>query len=449
MHKIYFTAFSLKKGIASSIKMNEVNIDFTGNGGSGGNGNDTNPDNNNSNGNNAPDINGNEPDPDINNQNGNDPNNGVNPQNNSNNNSNDNNSSTGRLESGSTLQVGDDTYTVDDKGNVVDKDGNIFKESKDVDEWLKSFEIDNQDDNSTLSIDTIKAALDTEITDENGNPVEFENTPEGVKSYINNVIELKSNEIREATVNKLFNDNPIVKQFVDYLLVNNGDYRGFGQRADRSGIVVDEKNESQQEAIIKAAAAEFGNTTLNDTYIKYLKDNGALYDEAKAQLKNLQDADKYRIEQESAEAREIEAQQQAESQAYWTNVKKVIDGRNIGGYKLPDTFVRTVNGQKTTATPDDFFAYLYEPLVDEDGVSATAFEREESALSDEDYLNSQLLNAWLLFSHGTYKDLVDMAIREENVKTLKLKAKENNTRGTIKITKPSKKTTGIDNIVFD
>lgn len=88
-------------------------------------------------------------------------------------------------------------------------------------------------------------------------------------------------------------------------------------------------------------------------------------------------------------------------------------------------------------------------MVDEDGVSATAFEREESALSDEDYLNSQLLNAWLLFSHGTYKDLVDMAIREENVKTLKLKAKENNTRGTIKITKPSKKTTGIDNIVFD
>lgn len=449
MHKIYFKAFSLKEGITSSIKMDEVNIDFTGNGGSGGNGNNANPDTNNNPSNNAPDINGQEPDPDINNQNGNEPDNKGNEPDDKGNGNNANNPSTGRLESGSTLQVGDDTYTVDDKGNVVDKDGNIFKESKDVDEWLKSFEIDNQDNDSTLSIDTIKAALDTEITDENGKPVEFENTPEGVKSYINNVIELKSNEIREATINKLFNDNPIVKQFVDYLLVNNGDYRGFGQRADRSGITVDEKNESQQEAIIKAAAAEFGNTTLNDTYIKYLKDNGALYDEAKAQLKNLQDADKYRLEQESAKAREIEAQQQAEAQAYWTNVKKVIDGRNIGGYKLPDTFVRTVNGQKTTATPDDFFAYLYEPLVDEDGVSATAFEREESALSDEDYLNSQLLNAWLLFSHGTYKDLVDMAIREENVKTLKLKAKENNNRGTIKITKPSKKTTGIDNIVFD
>lgn len=449
MHKLYFNAFALVKGINKSIKMDAVNIDFTGNGGSGGNGNSTNPDNNVNLNNNAPDINGDDTNPDINNQNENNSNNEGDNTNANGDEKNTTNSSTGRLESGSTLQVGDDTYTVDDKGNVVDKDGNIFKESKDVEEWLKSFEIDNSNDDSTINIDTIKSALDTEITDENGNPVEFDNTPEGVKSYVNNVIELKSNEIREATINKLFNDNPVVKQFIDYLLVNNGDYRGFGQRPDRSGITVDENNESQQEAIIKAAAAEFGNTTLNDTYIKYLKDNGALYDEAKAQLKNLQDADKYRLEQESAQAREVEAQQKAEAQAYWTNVKKVIDGRNIGGYKLPDTFVRTINGQKTTATPDDFFAYLYEPLVDEDGVSATAFEREENALSDEDYLNRQLLSAWLLFSHGTYKDLVDMAVREENVKTLKLKAKENNTRGTIKITKPSKKTTGIDNIVFD
>ncbi len=452
MHKVYFKAFAICKGSISKAKCEAFeNIDFTGNGGGGtsdpSNGGEGNPANEND-PKNSPDINDNNSNNDINNGDNKD-NSDNNPDNNNPDKDKDNNpdnSSTGKLEEGSTLQIGDDTYTVDKDGNVIDKDGNVFKEAKDVDEWIKSFDLDNTDD--TITIDTIKAALDTEITDENGNPVEFENTPEGVKSYVDKVIELKSNDIQQAAVNKIFNDNPILRQFVDYLTVNNGDYRGFGERPDRSNITIDPENQSQQEAIIKVAAAEFGNTTLNDSYIKYLKDNDALFDEAKLQLKNLQEADKYRLEQESARAREIEAEQQAQAKAYWDNVKQVIDGRNIGGYKLPDTFIRTINGQKTTATPDDFFAYLYKGTVDENGIFTTEFQREQNALSDEDFLNRQLLDAWLLFSHGSYKDLVDMAVREENVKTLKLRAKENNTRGTIKITKPTKKSNSIDDIIL-
>ena len=40
------------------------------------------------------------------------------------------------LEAGSSLEIGDEKYTVDDKGNVLDANGNIYKEAKDVQEWI-------------------------------------------------------------------------------------------------------------------------------------------------------------------------------------------------------------------------------------------------------------------------------------------------------------------------
>ena len=219
----------------------------------------------------------------------------------------DNNPSTGELEEGTNIELDGVTYTVDKDGNVVDADGKIFKEAKDVQEWLKTFNVDNQNpEDKELSIASIQKAIGEEIVDEKGQPVEFTNDVEGVKSYIDNVIALRSNELQQAAVNKVFNDNPILAQFANYLAVN-GSPKGFGEMPDRSGIKLDANNEEQQIAIIKAAAEEFGNTTLNDNYIKYLKDGGGLYDEAKLQLQNLQNADKQRNEEY---ARRAEAQRQ-------------------------------------------------------------------------------------------------------------------------------------------
>lgn len=361
----------------------------------------------------------------------------------------DGNTSTGGLEVGTEFDFEGNRYKVAENGDIVDKDGKVFKAAANVEEWMKTLDVDDKGDDKTLSIDSIKEAIGTNITDENGKPVEFDNTPEGISNYVNSVIELKSNEIRQATINKFLTDNPVVTQFVNYLAVNNGDPRGFGELPDRSGIVVDENNEDQQIAIIKAAAAEFGNSSLNDTYIKYLKDSGALVDEAKAQLANLQAADKQRNEDmavQAAHQRELEEQQFIE---YWTNIKNVIDKRVIGKFKLPDTFVRNVDGQKYTVTPDDFFKYLYQTSPDKDGNYSTDYERALGSRSEEEAINNELLNAWLMFTGGTVEDLVNMAIREKEVKTLKLKAKENNGRGTIRIVKPAKQKSTIDDVILN
>lgn len=346
----------------------------------------------------------------------------------------DDNSSTGELEVGTELEFDGATYTVAENGDIVDKDGNVFKEAKDVKAWLNE---NNIEDDSPLSINAVQEAVGISVTDEAGNPVEFTNDAAGVKGYVDAVINLRSAELQQGAVNKLFADNPMLKQFVDYTLLNGGDPRGFGEIPDRSGIQLDKDNEAQLEAVIKMAAREFGNNSLNDNYIKYLKASGGLYDEAKSQLAALVQKDQnYRKEiQQRAEA--ARQQEQQELNQYWNNVNQAIQNRNINGYVIPETFVKEVNGQKITYTPSDFFNYLSRAVeTDGNGNVMTGYQRDLNKLSDEEVLNRELLDAWLMFTGGSYKDLVDMATKEEKVKKLLIKSKQQRSSHTVKINKP-------------
>lgn len=356
-------------------------------------------------------------------------------QNNEGSNSNDADSSTGELTEGDSIEFEGVTYTVDATGNLVDDKGNIFKEAKDVKSWISSMDVSNDQNDSDFNLNSIQEALGITVTDDKGNPVEFTNDAEGVKSYINSVIDLKSKDIQTATINKLFADNPLLKEFTDYVQLT-GSPQGFGELPDRSGIEIDKNNINQQEAIIRMAAQEFGNKSLNENYIKYLKDSGGLYDEAKQQLAAL-------VEKDAAMRKDIEEQAEANRQAeqarineYWQNVSKVIEGRVIAGYKLPESFTKEVNGQKVVYTPNDFYNYLNKAIEqDADGNIVTGYQRDLSKLTDEEYLNRELLDAWLMFTGGTYKDLIDMAVKEDNVRKLKIKSKEQRTAKSIKVIK--------------
>ena len=362
-------------------------------------------------------------------------------------NTDDTTSSTGELNPGDSLDVDGTTYTVAENGDIVDKDGNVFKEAKDVSEWLKSVDVEDDNEDSNLTVSSIQEALGVTITDENGKPVEFTNDAAGIKSYVDSVISLKSKELQEAAVNRLYQDNPLLKQFQDYVQLT-GTPRGFGEIPDRSGIELDKDNEQQLVAVIRMAAQEFGNKSLNDNYIKYLRDSGGLYDEARVQLENLvkKDTDyRKQIETRAREQREAEAKA---TEDYWNNVRKVVDGRNIGGYRIPESFTKEINGKKTVITPKDFYDFLSRPIQTEDGQRMTGYQHALSKLSDEQYLNREILDAWLMFTGGTYKDLIDMAVKEEEVRKLRIKSKEQRSTKTVKVIKNPANKSSIDDIVL-
>ncbi|MGN1299837.1 MAG: hypothetical protein ACI4VC_00605 [Clostridia bacterium] len=361
---------------------------------------------------------------------------------------NDDNSSTGELNVGDQLEVDGITYTVAQNGDLVDDKGNVFKEAKDVADWLKSVNVENDEPDSSITLASIQESLGVTITDENGKPVSFTDDAAGVKAYVDSVIELRSNELQQAAINRLYSDNPLLKQFQDYVQLN-GTPRGFGEIPDRSGIKLDKDNEQQLVAVIKMAAQEFGNKSLNDNYIKYLRDSGGLYDEARNQLEALVDKDKaYRkdIETKAAEQRKQEAD---DLKNYWEKVNNIINGRVINGYKIPDSFTKEVDGKKIVITPNDFFNYLSNANVDGDnGKKLTAYQRDLANLTDDEFMAREMLDAWLMFTGGTYKDLIDMAVKEDQVRKLVVRSKENRSAKSIKIVKKQNGKTSIDDIIL-
>lgn len=345
------------------------------------------------------------------------------------------------LEAGISIEVGEDTYTVDEKGNLLDKNGNIFKEAKDVKSWLNEFENVTDTDKDSISIETIQEAVGVQITDDNDKPVEFENNPEGIKAYIDAVIETAKEEHFETAVNTLYQKYPILNDVLNYYIANGNSLEGFGEVPDRSGITIDDSNEAQQEAIIRTAWEEQGRKGDVESYIAYLKSSGTLLATAKEELVGLQEADEqYRKNiEEEAEYKEAERLQRLEN--YWNGVHDVIKNRTIAGYQIPESIIINRNGQKLSVTPEDFFNYIYR--VDKDGKSA--YERDLATETPESRRDDEILRAYLKFVGGNYSNLVDMAINKEKVNRLKLKAKERNT-STVRINKPKTNTNKGTNI---
>ena len=335
-----------------------------------------------------------------------------------------------KLEEGTTLEIGDAKYTVDKDGNVVDSNGNIFKEASQVSEWMKEFE-NVEETTSDISIDSIKAAIGIEITDDNDKPIVFDNTVEGIKSYIDSVIETSKQEHYDTAINTLYQKYPIVKDVINYYVANGNSLEGFGQVPDRSGIEIDENNEAQQEQIIRTAWSERKQRGDVNSYINYLKSSGTLLATAKEELDGLKEADAQYKRDIEAKAAAEEKEKIETLERYWNGVHDIIKSRKIAGYQIPESIVITRDGQKLSVTPEDFFNYIYR--VDKEGKSA--YERDLEAETPDVRRDDEILRAYLKYVGGNYSNLVDMAINEKNVATLKLRAKQHNASA-IRVTKP-------------
>lgn len=340
------------------------------------------------------------------------------------------------LEVGTEIQVGDDVYKVDANGNVVDAEGNVFKEAKDVKEWMATFDKEEVSDEEELNIGNIQKALGITITDENDKDIEFDNTPEGVKAYVEQVIETAREENYQTAIDTLFDKYPFAKDIINYYEANGHSLEGFGQTPDRSNITLEENNESQQEYIIRTAWKEQNRKGDVDGYIQYLKSTGNLYSTASEELEGLIEADKEAKAELERKAAQAENERIERAKEYWNNIHTIVKSRTIAGYTIPESIIVNRDGKKTTASVDDFFNYIYQ--VDKDG--KTRYNRDLEAEDPQARINDDILRAFLKFTGGTYSNLVDMAINKKEVSKLVLKAKENK-KAAMSIKRPTVKKT--------
>lgn len=365
-------------------------------------------------------------------------------ENNNNANENDNNENNNEeiaIEVGSEVTIGEDVYTVDENKNLVDKDGNIFKKADEVQDYLKGFDT-VEDEPETINLAAIQQALGVDITDDNDKPVTFEDNIQGIQAYVNAVIESARQDNYETAINTLYQRYPIIEDVLNYYVANGNSLEGFNQQRDYSNIVIEDDNEAQQEAIIREAFALRGQKGV-DNWIAYQKSQGTLAATAKEELAAMQETVQQQKEALAQQAEEAEAQRQAELQAYWSGVNKVIESRQIAGYQIPEHFTRVQNGQKVSATPKDFFKYLY--LVDEDGHSQYEYDLAKQTM--ESRRDDEILRAYLLYTGGSYANLVNMAINKEKVNNLHLKARERNV-SKVSIRKPAPTKNNLSNENF-
>lgn len=340
------------------------------------------------------------------------------------------------LEEGTVIEDGDNKYTVDKDGNLIDDKGNIFKAKNEVAAYLKEFEVEDTSNEDKIDVKSIQELVGISVTSEDGKPVTFDNTPQGVASYVQSVLDLKRDEFAKAGVNKLFEDYPVVSDFLNYYIANGNSFEGFGELRDRSGIEVDENNVSQQEAIVREAFKEFNRRGNVDKYIQYLKDSNELFNVAKEELEALQKADNDVREANAKEALRVKAEEEKQLVEFWNGVKECIDKRQIAGYRIPETVIIERNGKQISTTPEDFFNYVYQ--VDDKGLSR--YENDLMKLSPAERRDEELLKAWLKYTGKGYDSLIEMAVSDKEAKKLKLTASQRkSTRGAIKITKPDSK----------
>lgn len=349
------------------------------------------------------------------------------------------------LEEGTIIEIDGVEYSINANGELIDSKGNVVKSKDEVKQLLDNNNVQENDDSITIS--NLQKELG-EIYDDKGNPIKYEDSVKGVKEFLTAYKDIQLKEAKEGVINKFYNDNPLVKQFIDYVELT-GSPRGFGDIPDRRGIKIDAENKEQQKAIIRMAASEFGNATLNENYIKYLESTGDLYNEAKVQLKALQDKDievRNKIAKQAEEARQAE---EIERNNYFARVNQMITGRKIGNYTLPENIVKTINGRKVTLGLNDFYRYVAAATEsDEQGNIFTAYQRDLHNQTDDELLCKELIDAWLMFTGGSYNDLINMIAKEEQVKKLVIKSKENRNKHQVAVKKPTKSKNVIDDIIF-
>ena len=344
------------------------------------------------------------------------------------------------LNSGDKVEIDGAVYVISNNGDLVDDKGNVFKKASEVKEFIESNNIVNENE---LNISNIINKLDVNITDDDGKPIEFANTPEGIAEYVNTVIDLKSDEIKNEAISDFFENNPNVKLFADYIAIT-GSAKGFGDIPDRSGIVLNEKNETQLANVILMAAKEFNNPMINDTYIEYLKSTDKLYEVAKEQLAAMIEHDKQvktEIENRAAEQRK---QADEASKAYWAAVRNIVNDGVVNGQKLPDTFKKEVNGKVITYSKGDFFDYIYRR--DRNGM--TRYEKDMQNQNQNDAMHDAIMKAWLTYTNNDYSIFIKTAKNEDAVKTLKLTASKNN-KSAIRVIRNNNGKTNNDDILLN
>lgn len=223
------------------------------------------------------------------------------------------------------VEVNGIKFKLDDKGNAVDETGKIVHTVEELDELLNP---------EIPLVDELVTKLGYQFKDENGKPIQFEDSPEGIIELVNKASDFKTVQAQKD----FFNAFPQVKDFAEYI-IRNGSAEGYHERLAQSwrNVKFDDTNKELQRAVVITELIEKGVPKDQAEFTaKSYEDTNKLKEFSKASYDRLVQ-DEINIEKTEKEnyAKQQELDRQ-EAQKYWGQVKEVITKGNVHNFIIPE-----------------------------------------------------------------------------------------------------------------
>jgi len=353
-------------------------------------------------------------------------------------------------------------YTINEEGAAIDDKG-VVKYTKEQLEGMQEV----TDDVPEINVKEIAEKANVVLYDEEGNPMEFDNTEEGLTNFINKAVEQIPQQAVRQEFDNFFNSYPLMRDVFLHLQTNNGSLEGFNKTVDYGSVSLDKGNEQQLKNIIYSARAARGDTPeMIDDYYKYLYDSSdkldKVYSAAEKELNFLKERDKQvTTQQQEYIQQQNEAAIEKEKKYWGVDIKgdKLVDlnvDNSVYGliqkgelkigdetYTIPDK-IRVKEGNKVEVkNKSDFFNYLFVPrpfIIDGQRVSMTEDEYRLALEDKNKNVNDDLFGALKRFTKYDTSQFIKEQINNEKTKAVKKL-----TARTPKGTKESSRTSTVTN----
>jgi len=352
------------------------------------------------------------------------------------------------LKEGDELEVNGIMVTIDAEGNAIDKDNKVIATPEQLKELVDEAEAGagaEGDDDEVDYIADISKLDGYVVNDEEGNPLTFENTLEGLAKRNAFIVKEQSQQAVNNTFEKFFTENPDLEDMWNYKNSNNGSLEGYNR--DVSLLTLEIKDDTDEKSlmrIVKDAEIRRGRTAeAADSLVEYFKAEDKLGAEAKVAQAYLKDIkakeDTFLSEQQDR----VHAQQVKDQEKHWSSVKTIIDSGNLAGLgiKIPESLqVKGTDGVIRNITREDLYNYSSKS-VNANGNSQAQLDRANS----EHNLEYKVLIDLLQLTGGDLSQLIKEQVSEADVLKLSNRKKNLNTKGVRKFTLGKRKS-GVDNI---
>ncbi len=341
------------------------------------------------------------------------------------------------------IEVDGVIYNVDENGNAIDPKTSDVKYTKDDLDKLSEAESEEQ---PTSTWKNIIEKTNIVPVDNDGNPIEYDDSEEGQTQYIKDVYSIAAEQSLQQYQDNLFNTYPILVDVLNHLSQNNGDLTEFQPSTRYTNIELDKDNEIQLKDIIYKGRQQRGESQERiDKYYNYLKDSNSIYEEAEVELEYLRSQEQNRTKEVETKRKQEQEQREKELNEYWgvqydEKVRKLVDlnkedsiygaiktGKlKIGNeeYTIPDKIRINDNGKITYATRDDFFNYLYQPIdynIDNKRVTMTKHEYDVMVENQKRNTQHDIFDAYKRFVKYDTSQFIKEQVSNQQVRNIKRK----------------------------